>query len=209
MAKVFAAVLVLALASLSPARAQWLTFPTPGIPRIDGRPDLAAATPLTRDGRPDLSGVWTGRPVLFSVPEEALAPWARTLIKEREENYHKDRPGFRCLPYGPETIAGHRRIIQTPSLVLVQYENLTSRTFFMDGRQLESNPEPSWMGYSVGRWDADSLVVESFGFNDRTWLDARGLPHTAALRMTERYRRLNVGTMRVQVTDVVPVFLDS
>ncbi len=61
----------------------------------------------------------------------------------------------------------------------------------MDGRALETSPNPDWMGYSVGHWEADTLVVESFGFNDRTWLDTSGHPHTEALRMTERYRRTN------------------
>jgi hypothetical protein len=74
----------------------------------------------------------------------------------------------------------------------------------MDGRTLEPNPERTWMGYSVGRWDGDTLVVESFGFNDRTWLDARGLPHTEALRTTERYARSNVGQLKVELTVTDP-----
>jgi hypothetical protein len=69
----------------------------------------------------------------------------------------------------------------------------------MYGRLLEPDPERSWMGHSVGRWQGDTLVVDSFGFNDRTWLDARGLPHTEGLRMTERYRRRSVGQMQVEI----------
>jgi hypothetical protein len=78
--------------------------------------------------------------------------------------------------------------------------DLTYRQIFLDGRALESAPNPTWMGYSVGHWDGDTLVVESFGFNDRTWLDHDGHPHTEALRMTERYRRRNFGSLEIEVT---------
>ena len=129
---------------------------------------------------------------------------SKALIREREENYFKDRPAFNCQPSGPEPMAGWRRIIQTPSLIAIAYETLTYRLIFMDGRKLEADPERTWMGYSVGRWEGDTLVVDSFGFNDRTWLDARGLPHTEALRTTERYRRRNVGQLQVELTVTDP-----
>ena len=131
----------------------------------------------------------------FACPTKRSPQQSKALIREREENYFKDRPAFQCQPSGPETVAGWRRIIQTPSLIAIAYETLTYRLIFMDGRKLEANPERTWMGYSVGRWEGDTLVVDSFGFNDRTWLDARGLPHTEALRTTERYRRRNVRTV--------------
>jgi len=92
------------------------------------------------------------------------------------------------------------RIIQTPSLVAVLHADLTYRQIFMDGRALESDPNPTWMGYSVGWWENDTLVVESAGFNDRTWLDRAGHPHTEGLRTTERYRRLNFGRMELLLT---------
>ena len=97
-----------------------------------------------------------------------------------------------------------RRIIQTPSIIVIAYETLAYRLIFMDGRKLEANPERTWMGYSVGRWEGDTLVVDSFGFNDRTWLDGRGLPHTEALRTTERYVRRNVGQVQVELTVTDP-----
>jgi hypothetical protein len=87
---------------------------------------------------------------------------------------------------------------------VIAYDNLVYRMIFMDGRKLEDKPEPSWMGYSVGRWEGDTLVVDSTGFNDRTWLDSRGLPHTEALRTTERFVRRNVGQIEVQLTVTDP-----
>jgi hypothetical protein len=198
--------LVMSLAAVAlPANAQWLNHPTPNIPRTaTGKPDLAAPAPRGTDGHPDLSGPWTGRPAAFRVPDEALTEQSKALIHEREENYLKDRPAFQCQPAGPETVAGWKRIIQTPSLIAIAYDTLTYRFIFMDGRKLEANPERSWMGYSVGRWEGDTLVVDSFGFNDRTWLDARGMPHTEALRTTERYVRRTVGQMHVELTVTDP-----
>jgi len=199
-----AVVVSLAVAAL-PAHAQWLNHPTPNIPRTsDGKPNLKAPAPRAADGHPDLSGPWTGRSAVFVVPDEALTEKSRALIREREENYFKDRPAFQCQPTGPETVIGWRRIIQTPSLIAIAYETLTYRLIFMDGRALEANPERTWMGYSVGRWEGDTLVVDSFGFNDRTWLDARGMPHTEALRTTERYRRRSFGQLQVELTVTDP-----
>ena len=197
--------LVSLAAIAAPIDAQWLDRRTPNIPRTaDGKPDLAAPAPRGADGHPDLSGLWTGRPVVFGVPDEALTATSKSLLREREANYLKDRPYFQCQPTGPETIAGSRRVIQTPGLIAIVHEALTSRLIFTDGRKLEADPERIWMGYSVGRWDGDTLVVDSFGFNDRTWLDARGLPHTEALRTTERYQRRSVGQLHVELTATDP-----
>ena len=197
--------LVLLMALAPPCGAQWLNQPSPNIPRTaDGKADLAAPAPRTADGHPDLSGNWQGRPVVFSVAEGSLTPAARSLIREREENYFRERPSFQCKPSGPEVVAGWKRIVQTPTLITIFYEDVTYRRIFMDGRKLESDPERVWMGYSVGRWEGDTLVVDSFGFNDRTWLDARGMPHTEALRTTERYRRGTVGRMQVELTATDP-----
>src|SRR5260370_39401779 len=107
-----------------------------------------------------------------------------------------------CLPWGRTYSSSGRmsKIVQAPGLILMLDEALTYRQIFRDGRKLETNPNPSWMGYSVGHWDGNTLVVESNGYNDRTWLDRDGHAHTEALRMTERYRRRDFGHMDIQVT---------
>ena len=206
MPRVHATVIAVALVVVAPqSDAQWLNHPTANIPRTpDGAPNLAAPAPRGVDGRPDLSGAWTGRSALTRVPDDALTAQSKVLIREREQTYFRDRPAFQCQPSGPEPVAGWRRIIQTPTLIAIVYENLTYRVIFMDGRTLEAAPLPTWMGYSVGRWDGDALVVDSFGFNDRTWLDARGLPHTEALRTTERYHRPSLGRLHVELTVTDP-----
>jgi hypothetical protein len=92
------------------------------------------------------------------------------------------------------------RIMQSPSVTAFLYEDLASRQIFTDGRALPKDPNPAWMGYSVGHWDGDTLVIESSGFNDRTWLDEGGHPHTEALHLTERYQRPDFGHMSLKVT---------
>jgi hypothetical protein len=183
-----------------PVTAQWLDHPTPGIPRTaDGKPNLTAPAPRTADAKPDFTGLWNGGAASRLPDPGVVQPWAQTLVREREENFLKDRPSYQCLPSGPENVGGWKRIVQTPTLMVILNEDLTYRQIFMDGRALETNPNPTWMGYSVGRWEGDTLVVDSFGFNDRTWL-TRGLPHTEALRMRERYQRRDFGHLQIEVT---------
>jgi hypothetical protein len=100
--------------------------------------------------------------------------WAKDVARQRAEDFFKDRPSFQCLPSGPEGFGGWKRILQTPAAVAILNEDFTYRVIHMDGRQLEANLAPSWMGYSVGRWDGDTLVVDSIGFNDKTWLNSHG-----------------------------------
>jgi hypothetical protein len=205
------AIVVLSLLAVTTADAQWLNHPTPNIPRThDGKPDLAAPPPRGADGRPDFSGLWRRLGgVRIPVPDRALTQKSKDLIREREETYFKDRPSFQCQPTGPEIWAGWRRVIQTPALIAFAHETLRYRLVFMDGRRLEADPERTWMGHSVGRWEGDTLVVDSFGFNDRTWLDSRGMPHTEALRTTERYRRPSVGQLQVELTVTDPGAFDQ
>lgn len=202
------------LAILAPLQAQWLHQPTPGIPRTpDGKPNLAAPAPRTPDGKPDLSGLWNkispkyARNIAADLKPGEIQPWAQALVKQRTEDLGKDYMNVLCVPLGPgyatdadSTGAEQLKIIQTPALILILNPDLTYRQIFLDGRVLETAPNPSFMGYSVGRWDGDTLVVESFGFNDRTWLDHDGHPHTEALRMTERYRRRDFGNLDLDVT---------
>ena len=201
---------LLALTSV-PLCAQWLNQPTPGIPRTAaGTPNLSAPAPKAPDGRPDLSGLWRlgtamgyAANITTDLDPGEIQPWAKALSRRRLEDFGKDDPEITgCLPGGPRHItrAGLSRIIQTPTVLAILYEDLAYRQIFLDGRQLPQDPNPSWMGYSVGHWEKDTLVVESAGFNDRTWLDFAGHPHTESLRMTERFRRPDFAHIELQVT---------
>jgi hypothetical protein len=194
--------------------AQWLNQPTPGIPRAaDGKPNLAAPAPRAADGKPDLSGVWNklspkySRNIAADLKPGDVQPWADALVQQRKENLGKDYMNVHCLPLGPgyttdadSTGAEMLKIIQTPTVIIILNPDLTYRQVYMDGRKLEAAPNPSWMGYSVGHWEGDTLVVESNGYNDRTWLDHDGHPHSEALRTTERYHRRDFGNLDVEVT---------
>jgi hypothetical protein len=203
------------LATATSAAAQWLKLPTPGIPRLaDGKPNLTAATPRTHDGRPDLSGLWRNdggdrlnNNIAADLQPGDVAPWANALYQKRRLEFGKDSMGTLCLPLGPAyTTSRYQdiRVIQTPTLVAMLFDNGMHREIWMDGRTLETDPNPTWMGYSVGRWEGDTLVVESNGYTDRSWLDFDGHPHTEALRITERYSRRDFGHIEVQVTMVDP-----
>jgi hypothetical protein len=206
---------VLCVLSLSNSTsAQWLDQPTVGIPRLpDGKPNLTAPAPRASDSRTDLSGLW-----LLPLPPGYVAniasdlqpgdvrPAAAATFAQRMAEFGKDDPGtIGCQPLGPRYITGgglvaRVKIIQTPAIIVLLYEDLVYRQIFLDGRQLPPDPNPSFMGYSVGRWEGDTLVVESTGFNDRTWLDFGGHPHTESLKTTERFRRTDFGHMQRQVT---------
>ena len=186
-----------------PAAAQWLHYPTPGIPRTpDGKPNLSAPAPHTADGKPDLTGMWRNPQSASGETDKAMhslraQPWAEALSKKRKENLGSDSAGVLCLPFGPRADSDLGKIIQAPNFLIMLFEDLTYRQVFLDGRPLPEDPNPTWMGYSVGHWDKDTLVIESAGFNDRTWLDADGHPHTEALRVTERLRRPDFGHLEL------------
>jgi hypothetical protein len=97
---------------------------------------------------------------------------------------------------------GLSRIVQTPGLIVILYESPNSphRTIFTDGRPLPKDMSPTWLGYSVGHWEQDTLVVETAGFNDKGWLDVGGNPQTETLKLTERYHRRDLGHMDLEVT---------
>lgn len=193
----------------APLTAQWVNLPTPGIPRTaKGKANLTAPAPRTADGKPDLTGLWQRispkyyENIAADLKPGDVPPWAEALVQSRKENLHKEHMSLQCLPWGPSYSTSGRmaKIIQTPGVILLLDDALTYRQIFMDGRKLEADPNPSWMGYSVGHWDGGTLVVESNGYNDRTWLDRDGHPHSEALRMTERYRRRDFGHMDIEVT---------
>jgi hypothetical protein len=206
--------------------AQWLNHPTPDIPRLpDGKPDLNAPAPRRADGKPDFSGIWYLQPAPCAPADctddyrpgpEFLnfgarlqgglpyQPWAASLVKERADQLGKDDPVGLCRPPGALrllTFPPPRKFLQMPGLfVILSERDVTYRQIFTDGRPLPVDPEPSWNGYSVGRWDVDALVVETIGFRDGTWLDRRGSPMTDAARVTERFRRVSFGRLDIDVT---------
>ena len=223
----FSVTAVLLAAITMPAPAQWLNYPTAGVPKMaNGSPNLAAPTPKTPDGKPDLSGLWANMCQLnkqtvlcapeFAVPQEfgnigrgitgglPYQPWAADLVKTRRAENGKDDPTTHCLPGGVaklHTSALLRKIVQTPGLVVFLTErNASYRQIFTDGRPLPEDPNPSWNGYSTGHWDGDTLVVESIGFGDGQWLDRSGSPLTSSAKMTERFRRPNYGTLEIDLT---------
>jgi hypothetical protein len=209
--------------------AQWPDYKDPRAPRTpDGKVDPSGPTPRTADGKPDLSGVWqnagAGRGAAreqVSLDEKPLAtfanigagfkgglplrPEAAELLKKRMSEFSKDNPDVWCLPLGNQQFNVHsfpRKIVQNPGVVLILYEtHMGLRQIFTDGRSLPDNdPQPWFYGYSVGRWDGDTLVVETIGFKDGGWLDINGSPLSDQAKTIERFRRPNFGTIEVEQT---------
>jgi hypothetical protein len=204
---------------LPPLFAQWPGYRASGVPSAaDGKVDLAARAPRAADGKPDLSGVWESAPEYFynlandlKPAEVIMRPWASALQAEREGKLHQDDPLSRCMPPGVPRIdmstpdAPHPfKIVQTPKLVVLLYETSTNSTFrqvFLDGRPLPRDPQPTWLGYSIGRWEGDTLIVDTLGFNGLSWTDtAKGHPQTEAAHVTERFTRRNFGHLEIEIT---------
>jgi hypothetical protein len=205
------------------ASAQWLAYPTPGMPRTaDGKPDLSAPAPKTADGKPSLSGLWVRvrnprervtalamGPNLedFTRPGEKippLLPAAKDLHRQRMANFMADRRSAHCLPHGiPDQwlIGNPVKIVQDPGLTIILYEqNTRYRQIFTDGRPHPPATNPAWLGYSIGRWEGDWFAVDTRGFNDKSWIDDSGRPHTEALHTVERFRRHDFGHMDLEIT---------
>jgi hypothetical protein len=223
-------ILLIPLFVAFPAWAQWPLYPTPDVPlTAEGEPDLDAPPPRTIWGDPDMSGIWEryrgfgaqGENAeedpdappqatffdLGSNMEEGLpyTEWAKQLKDARMADNMKDNPDALCLPIGHMQLHQHpqpHKIIQTPDLIVMIWEsNGGLRQIFMDGRSLPDNdPIPWWYGYSVGRWEGNTLVVETTGFRDDVWLDVNGSPLTVTGKITERFTRDTYGHMIVDVT---------
>jgi hypothetical protein len=191
---------------------QWANVPIPNTPRTpDGKPNLTAPAPRTVDGKPDISGIWRvadGRylqNIATEIGEAPFQPWAAALYKERADALGKGRPSERCIPHGiPDGMLVRNspfKIVQTPTVTVILYEEFNHyRQIFSDGRSFPPEANPSWFGYSLGKWEGETFVVETIGFNDKSWFDDPGHPHSEALRVTERFRRLNFGRLEMQVT---------
>ena len=194
------------------AKAQWLHDPNPGIPRTpDGKPNLSAPTPRSPDGKPNLYGIWArenprqgpfnqGTEIAIKPEDIILTPAGEALQQQRGENY---RPRLQCLPPGlPQRTANYPfKILTLRGMVVILYEvDTIYRQIFTDGRELPKDPNPAWAGYSVGKWDGDTLVVDTSGFNDDEWILPGRRPHSDALHIIERFRRPDFGHLEIQFT---------
>ncbi len=209
------------------AHAQWLNQPMAGAPRTpDGKVNMTGPVPRV-NGKPDLSGLWQVEaeprgPGLFGLGESPNSKYFRDILsdfKPGEEplteagrelfNRHVQagafaNPSLNCLPDGvphADLLPEPFKIIQTPGVIVMLYEVETIfRQVFTDGRKQLVDPAPTWLGYSVGKWDGDTLVVDTRGFNDRSWLDARGHGHSEEMRVEERFRRRDFGHLDLTIT---------
>ncbi len=218
-------ILLLTLSCLS-ANGQWLNYPTPNVPRTpDGKPNLSAPAPRTADGKPDFTGLWEmvqddlippigngclpvrrefiniGTYLPGGLPYQ---PSTAALIKARSTEGRIHDPFTNGLPMGLvrlHTYPEPRKMIQIPGLLVILNEpNSSFRQIFTDGRPLLTDPNPTWNGYSSGKWEGDVLVVQTNGIREGTWLDAAGNPLTEAAKITERFRRLNFGKLEIELT---------
>jgi hypothetical protein len=213
-----------------PGAAQWIKLTTPGIPRTaDGKPDLTARAPKTAAGKPDFSGMWIPRDERPCDPKNGVVqctelpltpqlinfamglkgglpyqPWAADLVKGRAKDVGYIDPHTHCMPINyprawayPET----EKIFQMPTELVILHEfNASYRQIFMDGRKLPEDMLPAWNGYSVAHWEGDTLVVESAGYRDDSWLDTSGNFFSSEAHVTERIRRPNFGSLDIDVT---------
>jgi len=215
--------------------AQWIKYPTAGVPRkADGSVNMAAPTPRLADGKPDFSGIWmtgesnrpaAGAPTADDKPGDPKAitasrhmsnigvdipgglpyqPWLVPIVKERTANLAIDDPHIKCLPdnflraYGLPHLL---KFIHTPGLLVVLNEmNAGYRQVFTDARPLPNDPTPSWQGYSSAKWSGDTLVVDTIGVRDDTWIDWNGSVLTEAAKVREQIRRPDFGHLEIQVT---------
>jgi hypothetical protein len=199
----------------------------PGAPRTaDGRINMTAPAPRA-NGRPDLSGIWQVQAEprapggLFGLGESANSKYFRDILSDFPRDARPltaagaellrghglpgaFNPTLNCLPDGVphgDLLPEPFKIVHSAGVILFLYEvETTFRQIFTDGRRLPADPSPSWQGYSVGRWDGDTLVIETTGFNDRGWLDARGTGHSTGMHLEERFRRRDYGHLDLTIT---------
>lgn len=229
----FAIVLLGSALASGPSFAQWIGYPTAGVPRkADGTVDMEAPTPRMANGKPDLSGIWTtaepNRPeggevktasdgndlgasrqmanLGVDLPGGKLPyqPWLIPIVKKRTDNKAIDDPHIRCFPdnflraYGLPHLL---KFVQTPGLLVVLNEmNATYRQVFTDGRALPQDPNPSPQGYSSAKWVGDTLVIDTIGIRNGTWIDWDGSVITEAAKVREEMTRPDFGHLNVKVT---------
>ncbi|MEO8097163.1 MAG: hypothetical protein ABI811_05635 [Acidobacteriota bacterium] len=216
-----------------PVGAQWVQYPTAGVPRkADGKVDMSAPAPRMADGKPDFSGVWMtgetdtrrtetptdspGDPRNIRASRQMAnigvdlpgglpyQPWLVPIVKERTANRAIDDPHIRCFQdnflraYGMPHLL---KFVHTPNLLVVLNElNAGYRQVFTDARPLPEDPTPSWQGYSSGKWSGDTLVIDTIGMRDDSWIDWNGSVLTEAAKVREQIRRPDFGHLEIQVT---------
>jgi len=224
----YALVTLVLVAGHSVALAQWLGYPTPGIPRLaNGAPNMKAHAPRTREGKPDFSGIWFANVPAKDycrekdcVQEERMAreqinigiklpgglpytEWSKQQMVIRRANGEENDPHTYCKPPNyPRawTLPQHTKIIQTPQEIVLLHEfNGAYREIYLDGRPLPKDPNPTWNGYSTAHWEGDTLVIETNGIRDDMWLDIQGSPITESARVTEKLTRPSLGLMKVEI----------
>jgi len=230
-AAVCIAALVVLGGSLASTRlaAQWVRYPTAGVPRLaDGSVNMAAPTPRLADGKPDLSGTWTSdevdprRPGVPPNPRDATTsrrmtnigvdlpgglpyqPWLAAIVKERTANNAKDDPHVKCLPdnflraYGMPHLL--KFVHKSDLLVVLNEWNAGYRQVYTDARPFPEDPVPSWQGYSSAKWSGDTLVIDTIGMRDDSWVDWNGSVVTEAGKVREEIRRPDLGHLEIRVT---------
>jgi hypothetical protein len=205
-------------AAVPSLNAQWVNYKIPGVPRLaNGKVNLNAPAPRLPDGKPDLSGTWESEDGYFldlakdlKPGDVVMTPWAQKLQDERESSLHSGDLMVQCMPPGvprmnfSNVMIHPFKFVQSPKLIVMLYEtsaNSTFRQIFMDGRPLPKDPQPNWLGYSVGHWEGNTLVVETIGFNGKTWIDTgKGHPQTEEGKVIERFTRKDFGHLEMDIT---------
>jgi hypothetical protein len=229
--RLYVASIILASLVVVSTQAQWVHHPVAGAPRTrDGKINMSGPVPRL-DGKPDLSGIWQAkgdprapgglfglgeslnsryfRDVLadYKPEERPLTPFGAELLRQHQQP-GAFNPTLNCLPDGVphgDLLPEPFKIIHSKGVIVMLYEvETTFRQVFIDGRKHPADMSPTWQGYSVGRWDGDTLVVDTAGFNDRSWLDARGTGHSEEMRVEERFRRRDFGHIDLTITITDP-----
>jgi hypothetical protein len=223
--------LIACLGAVPSARAQWLNQPMAGAPRTpDGKINMTGPVPML-NGKPDLSGIWQvqGEPrapgALFGLGESLNSRYFRDILSDYKPDERPltpvgaerlrmhGQPGafnptLNCLPDGVphgDLLPEPFKIVHSTGVILMLYEvETTFRQIFTDGRKIPADPSPTWQGYSVARWDGETLVIDTAGFNDRGWLDARGTGHSTDMRVEERFHRRDYGHLELTITITDP-----
>ena len=200
-----AAIIIMITMLPSFAASQWPNYPTPGIPRtLDGKPNLSAPAPKLPDGKLDLSGIWKGDQPVPYFGNLGLKPGELVLTPEGESLQKRFTGEQPCMPWPLPVLDSYAlfpfKIIQTAGEIVILHEHETLfRQIFLDGRQLPKDPNPTWLGYSVGKWDGDTLVVDTTGFNDKNAIPG-AKPYSDALHITEQFRRPDFGHLQIEFT---------